>query len=219
MKLKRIGRIALYTFTVMAFIVASAHAGQPDANQHIVKFKPGKSAHGKSAFKAKGGELVRDMVGMNDVSVFKGSPQAIEAMRHNPNIDYIEPDVPRYPSGEGEDGTENTYGIYMHQANLLGAGSNDRTVCIIDSGFSKQHVDLQNSNVTASPDSGTGDPYYDDNGHGTHVGGTIAALANNQGVRGVVADGSLNLHIVKVFTADGWAYSSSLADAAQGLCR
>ncbi len=45
--------------------------------------------------------------------------------------------------------------------------------------------------------------------------GTIAAIDNNgTGVVGVTANSRLKLHIVKVFGADGWAYSSSLAKAA-----
>jgi len=47
------------------------------------------------------------------------------------------------------------------------------------------------------------------------VAGTIAALNNSgKGVVGVNANGKVKLHIVKVFSAAGWAYSSSLAAAA-----
>ena len=44
--------------------------------------------------------------------------------------------------------------------------------------------------------------------------GTIAALANNGiGVVGINPNGLLNLHIVRVFNAAGWAYSSTLVGA------
>jgi subtilisin family serine protease len=47
------------------------------------------------------------------------------------------------------------------------------------------------------------------------VAGTIAALNNaGKGVVGVLPNGTIKLHIVKVFGADGWAYSSTLANAA-----
>jgi subtilisin family serine protease len=54
--------------------------------------------------------------------------------------------------------------------------------------------------------------------HGTHVAGTIAALAlvnNNIGVVGVMPSGNVGLHIVKVFDGPNcaWAYSSSLVVA------
>jgi serine protease len=88
-------------------------------------------------------------------------------------------------------------------------------VCVIDSGYYAAHEDLQTSSVTASSNSGTGSPYADACGHGTHVAGTIAALNNGTGVVGVVGNGALNLHIVKVFGDDcRWAYSSDLIAAA-----
>lgn len=52
-------------------------------------------------------------------------------------------------------------------------------------------------------------------GHGTHVTGTIAAAANNQGVVGV-SPGKVNIFMVKVFGDVGnWVYSSTLLHAAQ----
>ncbi|MEN3278121.1 MAG: hypothetical protein V7631_3911, partial [Massilia sp.] len=57
--------------------------------------------------------------------------------------------------------------------------------------------------------------YTDENHHGTHVAGTIAAINNSgTGVVGVNANRQLQLHIVKVFGPDAWAYSSTLASAA-----
>lgn len=66
--------------------------------------------------------------------------------------------------------------------------------------------------IGGSNDSGTGN-WYDEGGpHGTHVAGTIAALNNGIGVRGVIGSDP-NLHIVKVFNASGWGYSSDLVSA------
>jgi subtilisin family serine protease len=64
-------------------------------------------------------------------------------------------------------------------------------------------------------DSGTGWWYTDENHHGTHVAGTIAAINNSVGVVGINPNRQLRLHIVKVFGAEGWAYSSTLAKAAE----
>jgi subtilisin family serine protease len=69
--------------------------------------------------------------------------------------------------------------------------------------------------MTGQYDAGTGNWYTDENQHGTHVAGTIAAVNNSGvGVVGVNAGAKLKLHIVKVFGAAGWAYSSTLASAA-----
>jgi len=102
------------------------------------------------------------------------------------------------------------------QAREVGdTSAGNRKVCVIDSGYYMAHADLQGANVTASPNSGTGDPYVDRCGHGTHVAGTIAALNNSEGVVGVVGNGALQLHIVKVFgDSCSWTYSSDLIAAA-----
>jgi serine protease len=193
----------------------SMRAHRPDSEQVIISFMPGRAGAGRAAVDAQGGRVVTEIRGLNAVAA-KLPPQALDALARNPNVEYIEPDSPRYLLSTG--GAEETvpYGITMVQADRVQPGPHQRTVCIIDSGYSMQHEDLQTANVTASPDPGTGDAFFDDNGHGTHVAGTIAALGDNgKGVVGVVRDGSLRLHIVKVFTKDGWAYSSSLANAAQ----
>ena len=104
----------------------------------------------------------------------------------------------------------------MQADQLPDTNTANRKVCIIDSGYDKNHEDLSaNTGVTGEYDAGTGWWYTDENHHGTHVAGTIAAINNSGvGVVGVNANKLLKLHIVKVFGKDGWAYSSSLASAA-----
>ncbi len=97
------------------------------------------------------------------------------------------------------------------------SNAGNRTVCIIDSGYDLGHSDLPSNTVSGTNDSGTGDWYKpgSDNTHGTHVAGTIAALENGIGVKGVMPSGQANLHIVKVFNSSGWGYSSTLVNAIQ----
>src|SRR6185436_14462150 len=86
-------------------------------------------------------------------------------------------------------------------------------------GYDLSHEDLHDNSVDGEYDSGTGWWYTDENHHGTHVAGTIAAINNSGvGVVGVNPNKHLHLHIVKVFGAAGWAYSSTLAHAAK-LCQ
>jgi serine protease len=110
------------------------------------------------------------------------------------------------------------YGIDLVKANLVDASkASNRKVCIIDSGYDLGHPDLQELNVKGYDGSkNTVGPWdEDENGHGTHVAGTIAALGGNrQGVVGVVPNGMLNLHIVRVFDDSGyWAWGSDLVSA------
>lgn len=140
---------------------------------------------------------------------------AIHGLMNNPNVVSVTPDEKRFVQNtQWEPGKP--YGIEMVQADLVSdAAAGTRKVCIIDSGYDMGHPDLQTSGVTGVNDAGTGTWYTDENGHGTHVAGTIAALSNGEGVVGVMPNGNVNLHIVKVFSASGWAYSSSLMAAAE----
>ncbi len=116
------------------------------------------------------------------------------------------------------------YGYTMVQANqVTDTSANNSIVCIIDSGIDIGHPDhgAKDVKIKGYSDAGAGSwtaasPatwFTDENHHGTHVAGTIAALNNSRGVVGVAPNGTLNLFIVKVFGTNGWAYSSSLVDA------
>jgi hypothetical protein len=87
----------------------------------------------------------------------------------------------------------------------------DVDVAVIDTGIDLDHPDL---NVVSSTNCSGGSPFKqscgsggnDDNGHGTHVAGTIGALDNDTGVVGV-APGA-RLWSVKVLRSDGSGYLS-----------
>ncbi len=69
---------------------------------------------------------------------------------------------------------------------------------VIDTGISLLHPDVKVYGGANFTDSAS---YNDDNGHGTHVAGTIAALDNTEGVIGVAPDAQL--YAVKVLNAAG----------------
>ncbi len=158
------------------------------------------------------------------------SEEALAALRRDPSVKSIEVDPPRFPlqvsPGDVSPPQVTPWGITAVQANQIKDNSSaNRIVCIIDSGYHRDHEDLPDGpNVTGSTDPGTGDPFVDQCSHGTHVAGTIAALDNPVGVVGVLPQGTVNLHIVKVFGFDPvteecpYAYSSTLV-AALNVCR
>jgi len=189
-----------------ADVESTSAATGPSTARVLVKYK---NATGRAAALSGAASVHHDFSSRGVIAATMPAA-AVHGLSMNPNIEYVEEDAVRSLSAETV-----PYGIPMVQADLLSdAAAGNVTVCIIDSGYSMQHEDLQDGNVTASPDSGTGDPFYDDNGHGTHVAGTIAALGGNgEGVVGVNPGGNLHIHVVKVFTAAGWAYSSSLVHA------
>ncbi|RUO63779.1 S8 family serine peptidase [Pseudidiomarina insulisalsae] len=211
---KHFAKSGSFAVAALALAVSSAvvHAGN-DKERVIVQFKPGSQAQIEKAVQRAGGNKHVDLAKFDAMAVSLPAA-ALNGLRNNPNVVLVEEDTPRQLlSSQYEPGTP--YGITQVQADLVSdAAAGSRKVCIIDSGYDLGHPDLPSAGVTGRYDSGTGNWYTDENGHGTHVAGTIAALANNNGVVGILPNGNVNLHIVKVFTASGWGYSSSLIAAA-----
>jgi subtilisin family serine protease len=87
-------------------------------------------------------------------------------------------------------------------------------VAVIDTGIDTRHPDLAgkvDGGYNAITDSEAPDSYIDDNGHGTHVSGTIAAIRGGK-VVGVAP--KARLYAVKVLDADG---SGNLSDVIKGI--
>ncbi len=189
-----------------------AQASQPDPNRVMIKFTPGAKGNVAAALRGVGAQIHHEL-DIADAFAATVPPQALDGLRRNPNIEFIEQDVARYPMGQ-----VTPYGVPMVQAPTLVATGADGTgvkVCIIDSGIKADHEDFAGISMTGYASSGQS-WNTDSCGHGTHVAGTIAAANNSLGVVGV-SPGKVSLHIVKVFdgASCGWSYASSLIDAAQ----
>ncbi|AOE48849.1 S8 family serine peptidase [Kangiella sediminilitoris] len=180
----------------------------------IVKFKPGHGKSAKSMAMKAGGTLKVDLKQHNAFAV-EVSENALQGLRNNPNVLYVEPDLKRELLSTNLDTTEvEPWGISRVEADIVSdANAGNRTVCIIDSGYDINNSDLASNNVTGTNDSGTGNWYEPGGSHGTHVAGTVAAVTNGSGVVGVMPNGNINLHIIKVFNESGWGYSSDLINA------
>jgi subtilisin len=88
-------------------------------------------------------------------------------------------------------------------------------VAVVDTGIDADHPDLVANleggvNFVSKPWWKPADPnrWDDDNGHGTHVAGIIAAADNKIGVIGVAPEASL--YAVKVLDQSGSGYVSSI---------
>ncbi|MGS3185909.1 S8 family peptidase [Aeromonas taiwanensis] len=178
--------------------------------RYLVQLKPGAEAAVLAQSQGLGGELALQLPEQHALALWLPGTAAT-ALARNPNVLWVEPDAKRYASAESL-----PYGIPMVQApQLSDAAAGEVLVCIIDSGYSGGHPDLpQGTQVQGYDDAGTGTWNSDENGHGTHVAGTITAVGGNEtGVVGVLPKQIVPLQIVKVFGANGWAYSSNLVGA------
>jgi subtilisin family serine protease len=142
---------------------------------------------------------------------------AVTALQNNPRVTLVEPDAEVFAIGQGPDYAAelaSTWGVAhigagaAHDAGLRGAGVN---VAVIDTGITYTHPDLAN-NYYGGWDfvNNDADP-LDDNGHGTHVSGTIAAVRNGTGVVGVAPEA--HLYALKVLGATGSGSTSNVIAA------
>jgi len=201
-----------------AATMACAANAWADDNRWIVQFAPGAAGNGAAAVQAAGGRIEIDLTDESINAMAITIPEAaLNGLRNNPNIVNIEPDSRVYPMAETV-----PFGIPMTQSDLVSdANAGAFNVCIIDSGYHIGHFDLQDANVVGLNLGGSGDPFIDSCGHGTHVAGTIAALNNGDGVIGVMPSGNITLTIAKIFGDDSWtsgscgySYTSSTIEAA-----
>lgn len=147
-------------------------------------------------------------------------PEAtLDKVKNDPRVDYVEEDQKVFafnkpphdhPTGDDsesppESSQDLPTGVNRINADLSATaninGVDDRVnvdIAIIDTGIDTKHPDLNVINHIRC--TGTG-PNKDQNGHGTHVAGTVAALDNDIGVVGV-APGA-KLWGVKVLNAAG----------------
>ncbi|MDY0022986.1 S8 family serine peptidase [Arenimonas caeni] len=210
---------ALALGLAVAFGATSASAAEGvDTDRVWVKFKKGQRANVETLLRGNGGRIHHRFDNLDSFAVSL-PPKALERLRNNPNIEFIEADQPRYPLAQSV-----PYGIDLVQARdiwdanrdgIVDAGATTGAgikVCIIDSGIHGGHEDFNGVNLAGGHPTGWN---TDTCGHGSHVAGTIAAANNAAGVVGV-SPGAVSLHIIKVFDGPncGWSYSSTLVDAA-----
>jgi subtilisin len=137
---------------------------------------------------------------------FLGTEQSARNLERNPQVRAVVADGVVHAFEEtAPTGVRRIDAPAAHSVGRIGGGA---VVAVIDTGIDLDHPDLAaNIHPTLRKDctgtNGTGD---DDNGHGSHVAGTIAAVNNEIGVIGVAP--AATLVPVKVLTANGsgsWA--------------
>lgn len=210
---------------IVQFLALSSTAtlfGQgASATRSIVVLKPGTIPANVAARHG----IAPDHVYEHAISGFAGvvPPAILRKLQNDPNVAWVEPDAEYFASGKPvpppppQPAQTLPYGINRIDADLNFKAQIDgidqrvnADVAVIDTGIELSHPDLyviNNVSFVRGAKSGN-----DDNGHGTHVAGTIAALDNAIGVVGV-APGA-RLWAVKVLKGSG---SGSLSDIIKGV--
>ncbi|SDH88538.1 S8 family peptidase [Nonomuraea jiangxiensis] len=218
-------RTPLLALLVTALALAAAPppvsaVAAPEEETYIVELNPRLRSTAQENAQAQVNRLNGRLIGVYE-HAFKGytarlTPAAAEELRKTPNVLSVEPDavVSAFPQTV----PTGIRRIFAPPNPNLDIDSTDDVrinvdVAVVDTGVDNTHPDL---NVVARANCVTGvcvnNSGVDDNGHGSHVAGTVGALDNSIGPVGV-APGA-RIHGVKVLNAAG---SGSLAGIAAGI--
>lgn len=208
--------------------VSDSLLASPAPERYLVGTRRAASLSPARILEAAGLDEQRDVTTFTEVDGFAAelTESEVAILRASPQVRFIEPDRERHllstnigPRAIGSLQVRNRKaettpdGIVMVGASSLWpftTGSRIK-VGVIDTGIDRSHPDLQDrykggrNFVT-----GTNDP-HDDNGHGTHVAGTIAASSDGMGVVGVAP--TVDIYALKALNASGSGSSAKVIEA------
>ncbi len=195
--------------------LAVAAGNQPEKVRVFLEFK---GAPDVSTVHLAGGKVLHHYTLLENVLAVEVPITALNGLLLNPNVVGVEYDAEVQALGKGKPAPSQPvqqlpWGVDRVDADLVNGTGADVTVCVVDTGIDKDHPDLQANIVGGKNFAAKGaavDPtqWDDDNGHGTHVAGTIAALDNSVGVVGVAPQASLLA--AKVLDRRGSGYLSDV---------
>jgi serine protease len=197
--------VFLLIFALLILPVFTVFAGKTQANEGKFKVRTDNFNQSKKLYSE--GEVVvkfkNDNKPFRVLKLAKGMSvsEAVSVYRQKKEVEYAEPNYMAYMDMVPNDGY---YKFQWHLDNSSGSGINAEEawdiadgsgiiVAVIDTGIAQNAPDLGNTKFVAGYDfiNGDADP-SDDNGHGTHVAGTIAQSTNNSyGTAGVAYGAAL----------------------------
>jgi subtilisin len=187
-------------------------------NRWIVVFHPGTSdVSDKATTLAKSSNGQVGFVYQHAIEGFVFHGADVQNITNDPNVLSVKRDnVLRITSQSVPTGIRRSYAnLRQSFRNATATCFCDAVVAVIDTGVDFNHPEL-NVNITMSADC-SGNPNMpvcvqglgnDDNGHGTHVAGTIAAIRNTEGVVGVCP--GAEIWAVKVLDSNGQGFESTI---------
>jgi subtilisin len=204
-------RTRLAVLTPMAALTLAALIALPGTGQasparsavrtYIVTLRPGTSPRAVATEQARAEGAQVQHVYSHALLGYAARMSAASAARlaHDPRVLAVVADRPVHIDAQTlPTGINRIDGELSSTVSGNGSGSVNVDVAVIDTGIDLTHPDL---NVVGGVNCNTGSSYNDDNGHGTHVAGTIAAKDDGNGVVGV-APGA-RLWAVRVLSNSG----------------
>ena len=205
----------LLGITLLGASTAFAQPEPDDSVPVIIRFKNNgnrSEKDEKDAVESNGGKSFKSFSIVRGASA-RISAKKLDKLKAHGLVEAVEPDI-EIRALDAE--LDNTWGVKQIGGGTVHDSGNKGTavkVCILDTGMQLSHPDLS-ANYKGGYDfvNNDADP-SDDNGHGTHTAGTVAAAMNGAGVRGAAPQA--DLYIYKILSASGSGYGSSIISALQ----
>lgn len=195
-------------------VVSADDSSKSSTKRYIIKFKTSSTDESKLISKYDGD--IKHQFNNFNAATAEMTSQDMSKLKKDSAVDYVEEDqivkISKVSSSSvAKSSTSVTnWGIddiNASQAWAVGLTGEGIKIAIIDSGVAS-HSDLTiagGKNVISDSSSSS---YADENGHGTHMAGIIAAQGISGGVKGVAPDASI--YAVKALDADGEGYTSDI---------
>jgi subtilisin len=208
----RLRGFGVFCLVILGLLGAGALPAAAQAEQFIVSFVPGTSRAERASAAARHGAPLRFNYGIIDgVAVTVPNQSVLQRLLSDPSVRSVTSDFPVFASQSAQAGKGKPTGggstpqvvpqgvrrVGSPTATSTGAGIG---VAIVDTGIDGAQADLAPSAGAYNAFDGTAN-CQDDNGHGTHVAGTVAASDNAIDVVGVAPGASL--YCVKVLNSQG----------------
>ena len=202
--------------------IAYDESAQPYvADQLIIGYKVNTPADTRRSIRAQMQMEVKSELGAINGEVVKvannRARQAYDALKRNPNIEFVEYDYLMTISLTPNDPNYSSQ-VYLPYMNTPAAwdittGNRDVKVAVLDTGINTTNTDMKNINVSGYNVIAGTTNYADDHGHGTMVTSVIAAQMNNAfGFAGIAPD--VSFLSVKVMSSSG---TGTYSDMIKGI--
>ncbi len=210
--------VVMIISVLLVSALAAAAGNQPDKVRVFLEFKGQPDA---GIVRLAGGRVLHSYSLLENTLAIEVSVTSLKGLLNNPNVVGVEYDAEVFATGKpapSQPAQKLPWGVDRIDAELSNNDGVGVKVCVVDTGIDKDHPDLQANIVGGKNFVATKgvfvDPakWDDDNGHGSHVAGTIAAVDNTIGVVGVAPGASLLA--AKVLNRQGSGY---LSDVVAGI--
>lgn len=214
----RVLKLVLVALAAVLMLPAIASPGSKPVRVIVVFDNAAVNAPAMQHIERLGGVKIKDLPMVDGAVVYLPSKAAENAVAGISGVKSVEPDLIVQALGKPvppQPAQVLPWGVDRVNADLVWASytADPVKVAVVDTGINTNHPDLFGNLKGGMSAVSYTRSYNDDNGHGSHVAGIIAAVNNSIGVIGVAP--AADLYAVKVLDRNGSGYLSDIIEGLQ----